>query len=112
MSMRSTVLPHTAVSSRSCQPDRREDLPLKSAAEASTLRRYHLRMVHGSPIGRIHAFRNQVVEVGAPPITINPSGLLEEFVLYALSLSFKVLAPGKPVLPSKDIVIIPVTLKL
>lgn len=80
------VLPHTTVSSRSCQPDRRVEWPLKSAAESSTLRRFHLRMAHGSPTGRIHGSRSQAVEVGVLPITIIPSGLLEEFVLSTLSL--------------------------
>lgn len=53
------------------------------------------------------------MKVGVPPITIIPSNASEEFVLPALeSMTFKVLVPERPVLPSKDTVIIQVSLKL
>lgn len=70
-------------------------------------------MGQGSPTDRIHGCRKQAVEAGVPPITINPSDSLKEFMPPVLeSVSLKVLVPRRPILPSKDTVIIPVSLEL
>lgn len=70
-------------------------------------------MGQGSPIDRTNGCRKQAVEVGVPPITIIPSDPLKEFMPPVLeSVSLKVLVPRRPILPSKDTVIIPVSYKL